>query len=202
MNKQTTKDDLFQYNQYVLDVLPMAVFIVNMVSYDVLYANPQAKVLFGNIEHKTCWKVIQRGQTGPCAFCNNHKIIDQNKKPTQPYRWVHQNTVTGRWYDIIDVAVELEDGRLVKFVIAMDITDKKQMESSCSDQRFLEWVLSNFRDKNIVTTLCQNCNHIRDKLGNWHSPAPIVEKLLSTSVSYGICPKCIQKYYSDLDSED
>ena len=65
------QDQLFK----VLDSLEAVIYVSDMQSYEVLFANRYAEKLFGHITGKTCWKVLQSGMTGPCPFCNNNKCI-------------------------------------------------------------------------------------------------------------------------------
>ena len=62
------------------------------------------------------------------AFCNNDRIVI-GEKP-QPYQLREFfNEKTGRWYQAIDRVIPWPDGRMVKLVIAFDVTDRKEMDS-------------------------------------------------------------------------
>ena len=118
----------FERFKAVMDGLDALVYVVDMETYDLLFINKYGKDIWGEIEGKTCWKTIQSGQTGPCPFCTNDKLVDSNGNPTGVYRWEFQNTVTGRWYDCRDSAICWVDGRFVRLEIATDITERKQGE--------------------------------------------------------------------------
>jgi signal transduction histidine kinase len=71
--------------------------------------------------------VLQAGQTGPCSFCTNRLLVEGGE-PQPPYVWEFQNTITHRWYLLIDRAIRWTDGRLVRMEVATDITERKQAE--------------------------------------------------------------------------
>ena len=128
------QDQLFK----VLDSLEAVVYVADMQSYEILFANRYAEKLFGHITGKTCWKVLQSGMTGPCPFCNNNKLVTPGGKPKDTILWEIQNTSNKRWYSIRDRAIEWFDGRVVHLQIAVDISDRKEAEAAlqASEEKF------------------------------------------------------------------
>ena len=118
----------FERFKMVMDGLDALVYVMDMETYELLFINKYGKDIWGEIEGQTCWKTIQSGQSGPCPFCTNDKLVDSNGNPTGVYRWEFQNTVKGRWYDCRDSAIRWIDGRFVRLEIATDITERKQVE--------------------------------------------------------------------------
>jgi PAS domain S-box-containing protein len=112
----------------ILDSLDAIVYVADMKTYEVIFANKYLRDLFGNIEGKICWQAIQSGQTGPCDFCTNTKLVDAEGNPAGTYRWEFQNTRIGRWYYALDRAIRWVDGRTVRLEIATDITERKRIE--------------------------------------------------------------------------
>ena len=113
----------------VLDSLDSGVYVADMETYEILFANRKMRNYFGDVEGKTCWKVLQR-QTGPCDFCTNDKLLDANGQPTGVYAWEHKNPITGFWCEIRDRAIRWVDGRMVRLEIAMDVTARKLTEEA------------------------------------------------------------------------
>lgn len=113
----------------VLNSLDAAVYVSDMKTYEILFANALVTSLFGDVVGKTCWRVLQSGQTEPCSFCTNDKLLDKNGQPTGVYEWESKNTTNGQWYAIHDRAIKWIDGKQVKLEIAYDITEKKRLEA-------------------------------------------------------------------------
>ena len=114
----------------VLDSLDSGVYVADMETYEILFANQKMRNYFGNIEGKICWQVLQHGQSGPCDFCTNDKLLDADCEPTGVYAWEFQNTINGFWCEIRDRAIRWVDGRMVRLEIAMDITERKRAEEA------------------------------------------------------------------------
>lgn len=112
----------------VLDSLDALVYVADMDTYEILFFNEYGKAIWGDGIGKICWQTLQSGQSGPCEFCTNNKLVDENGQPTGVYVWEFQNTVDGHWYQCRDQAIQWIDGRIVRMEIATDITERKQAE--------------------------------------------------------------------------
>ena len=121
----------------VLDSIDALVYVVDMNTYEILFLNQFGKDIWGNIEGKTCWQTIQAGQTGPCPFCTNDKLVTHDGAPAGIYVWEHQNSVNNNWYKCLDQAISWIDGRLVRMELAYDITDQKFLEETVLRERSL-----------------------------------------------------------------
>jgi PAS domain S-box-containing protein len=135
----------------VMDSIDALVYVADMKTYELLFINKYGKDIWGEIEGKVCWQTIQSGQKGPCPFCTNYRLVDDNGNPTGIYNWEFQNTVNGRWYDCRDSAIRWLDGRLVRMEIATDITGRKQIEEALreSEQKFRD-LFENSRDGIVI----------------------------------------------------
>ncbi len=112
----------------LLDSLDSMVYVADMDTYELLYLNHNMKAVFGELQGRRCWEVLQSAQTSPCSFCSNDKLVDKAGQPTGAYRWESQSTVNGRWYQCHDKAIRWNDGRIVRLEIATDITDKRKSD--------------------------------------------------------------------------
>jgi signal transduction histidine kinase/integral membrane sensor domain MASE1/CheY-like chemotaxis protein len=122
----------------ILDSINALIYVADMETYEVLFVNKFGKDTWGDISGQTCWKALQKGQTGPCEFCTNKHLVDVDGHPKGVYTWEFQNTVTGQWYYIHDKAIKWIDGRIVRLEIATDITKHKRMEEELLKAQKLE----------------------------------------------------------------
>lgn len=112
----------------ILDNLDALVYIADMQTYEILFLNKYGRDVWGDIVGKTCWQNLQTGQSGPCRFCTNDKLLNADGKPSGVCVWELQNTKNYQWYECRDQAIRWLDGRFVRMEIATDITARKQAE--------------------------------------------------------------------------
>lgn len=134
----------------ILDSIDAVVYVADMETYDLLYMNRAGRALFGNITGHKCYLKLLSISEGPCSFCTNHLLVDENG-PTGIHTREYENPVTGRWFYCKDRAIIWPDGRLVRLEIATDITERKRNEAIIqqSEER-LRTVLENIPDGIII----------------------------------------------------
>jgi signal transduction histidine kinase len=112
----------------LFDSIPAVVYVADMQSYDLLFVNRFAGQQFGSQWRiRKCYDYLQQGQPQPCGFCTNQQLL-LDGQPGPPVTWEFRNTKNGRWYQCLDKAVRWPDGRLVRMEIALDITERKELE--------------------------------------------------------------------------
>ncbi len=115
----------------IFDAIDEKVYIADPDSYEILYANPAMKKLFGEkVLGKKCYKVMQRLDE-PCDFCTNHLIFGENLGKT--HIWEFRNQKTGTWVRCIDRAIKCWDGRMVRFEMAINIHNRKIAEEGLKE---------------------------------------------------------------------
>lgn len=115
----------------VLDGMDALVYVADMQTYEVLFANRYAREAIGTeLLGKVCWQTLQADQAGPCSFCTNNRLLTPEGAPAEACVWEFQNTVNQRWYLIRDHAIQWTDGRIVRMEIATDITFLKEIEEA------------------------------------------------------------------------
>jgi len=120
----------------ILNSMDVLVYVADMDTYEILYANNRLKAHLGPLTGQKCYQYMQNGRDSPCPFCTNHLLVDENG-PTGLYQWEFQSPVTGRWYNCRDRAIRWSDGRIVRMEIGTDITAHKKAEKALqvSEQR-------------------------------------------------------------------
>ncbi len=118
----------------VLNSIDAFIYVADFNTYEILFINNAGKKAFGDVQGKTCWQNLQTGQTGPCEFCTNDQLIKNRVITDEPVIWEFINTTNNRWYRIFDRAIPWVDGRLVRFEMAVDITDLKEAQVRLSQE--------------------------------------------------------------------
>ena len=129
-----------QQLQVILDSIDSLIYVADMETCELLFVNDYGRQIWGDVQGKICWQVLQRGQSGPCPFCTNDRLLDQEGRSTGLYAWEFQNTVTKAWFACRDQAIPWDTGRLVRMEIATDITAQKTIRRELLDSQ--EWLHS------------------------------------------------------------
>jgi diguanylate cyclase (GGDEF)-like protein len=140
---QTESSGYYRSIASVLDSLDAAVYVSDMASGEMLFLNRYGRRHFGEYRGRKCWEVLQKNQTGPCHFCNNDQLLDEQGEPNPPVVWEFQNSNNQHWYQCRDQAIRWADGRMVRMEIATDITDRKLMELEIEAARSRAEALAN-----------------------------------------------------------
>ncbi len=109
------------------------VYVSDPNTYEILYVNAVLREEFGDVVGQKCYQAFQ-GLKSPCPFCTNEHIFGENLG--QSYIWEFQNRINHRWYRCIDKAIRWPDGRMVRYEMAVDITERKRAEERV--QRLLD----------------------------------------------------------------
>jgi anti-anti-sigma regulatory factor len=116
----------------IFDGIDELIYVADPETHEVLFVNQTTRHVFGDIVGKKCYQVLQNLES-PCPFCTNPQIFGHYKG--QSYIWEFQNKVNRHWYRCIDKAIPWTDGRLVRFEMAIDVTQLKKAEERLDQQQ-------------------------------------------------------------------
>jgi signal transduction histidine kinase len=133
------EDSLKQSNDLLSGIIGSVdgiIYVVDFDSHEILFANEYLKRLFGfDPVGRKCYQFIHSSKDEPCMFCNNHKLLTDDRLPAEPYEWEYQNPFNKKWYRAKDQAIRWADGRYVKLEIAIDVTEQKSLQHFLQEAR-------------------------------------------------------------------
>jgi len=110
----------------ILDNIPEAIYVADIYSFKILFANKYLKKTFGkDITGELCYNVIQC-KTEACDFCTSKHIKNTN----EPYFWEYYNHVLNKHFYVMDRKITWTDQKDVHFELAIDITEHKIAEEA------------------------------------------------------------------------
>ncbi len=123
----------------LLDSLGAAIYVADMQTHEILFINGKGKEQWGDIAGATCWKTLRQGLRGPCDYCTNPKLLDEQGEPNGIHEWEYFETETGKWYRGYDSAIRWTGrANIARMAMILDITQLKQTEDRLreSEERY------------------------------------------------------------------
>jgi PAS domain S-box-containing protein len=161
----------------LMDSLDALIYVTDLKSYEILFINQVGIRQFGDITGKICWQTMRKAQPGPCLLCPRRYDRDDKSQPDGIHTWEMENTVTGQWHYLRDRAIQWIDGRLVRLVVATDISEIKQAEIKLAEERErLAVTLASIGDGVIATDIegrVVMINRVAEALTGWSSAAAV-----------------------------
>ena len=114
----------------IFDNIDEVVYVSDPDTYELLYANEACRKRWELKLGEKCHKVLQNLKE-PCPFCSNKYIFGENLGKT--YVWEFQNKIDKRWYRCIDKAIKWPNGKMVRYEMAIDITEHKKAEEALKE---------------------------------------------------------------------
>lgn len=116
----------------ILDNTGIDIYVNDFNTHEVLYVNKSMAAPYGGqaqFKNRKCWQVLFPGQTGPCDFCPQKKLVDEHGAPSRVYSWDYQRPFDGSWFRVFSTAFQWSDGRLAHVVSSADISENKRNEA-------------------------------------------------------------------------
>ncbi|MFP3984395.1 MAG: PAS domain S-box protein [Candidatus Bathyarchaeia archaeon] len=126
----------------LFDGIDEIIYVSDPDTHRLLFVNKKTRELFGEqVVGRKCHKIFQNLDF-PCPFCSNKYILGPNLGKT--YIWEFQNKKNKRWYRCNDKAIPWVTGKHVRYELAVDITDRKQIEEKLKeDERLFRSIVEN-----------------------------------------------------------
>ncbi len=155
----------------LLDGLETLVNVVDMDTHEILFINEYGKKLLGDITGQVCWQSLQKGQAGPCTFCTNKSLLNEDGTPGKGYSWEYENNRINRCFFVHDRTLYWVDGRIVRLQVAIDITEKKRAETLLAEEKErLAVTMQSIGDGVITTDFAGNIvllNKVAEDISGW-----------------------------------
>ncbi len=112
----------------IFNDLEVLIHVIDLKTYEFLYVNPYSQNIFGDVKGRRCWQIFYPSKKGPCTFCPNEKLFNDEGKPAGAYVWEMKIDFNGRWYVKSDKAIILDDGRFAKLQVAIEVNKRLKAE--------------------------------------------------------------------------
>jgi diguanylate cyclase (GGDEF)-like protein len=114
----------------LLDVIPFAAYAVDVETYEVVYANRMMSEKMYAPREEFCWQKLF-GQEEVCSWCTIPKL-KQRERQYKSDKLISNffDEGTDVWFQAYDELISWPDGRTVKYSIAVDITEQKEIQAS------------------------------------------------------------------------
>ncbi len=113
----------------ILDHAGIDIYVNDYYTHDILYSNKSMAEPYGGVDNmlgKKCWKIIFNDKTGPCEFCPQPKLLDENGELNKTYEWDYERPFDKSWFRVLSSSFPWTDGRTAHLVASVDITESKR----------------------------------------------------------------------------
>lgn len=115
------------------NLIPFQVYIADVATYKIIFANDLLTSLHGDIRGKTCYKALH-GINVPCEFCPIQMVLTDEGKPNgQLHDFDYFNEVEDCWYHVKARALGWTDGSIAAQFVRVDITDLKEVQNQLAE---------------------------------------------------------------------
>ncbi|MFU2207081.1 diguanylate cyclase domain-containing protein [Solidesulfovibrio sp. C21] len=133
------------------DLIPFGIYVVDAATYSIVYSNRVYIERFGKHLGATCHKILYE-RDEPCTNCRMVELLTPAGLPNgNTLVFEHFNEVDDRWYQMQVRAMTWPDGRVVKYSIAVDISDLKDTQNRLAEAH-AELALKNRELMRLSTT--------------------------------------------------
>ncbi|MHC1788728.1 sensor domain-containing diguanylate cyclase [Solidesulfovibrio sp.] len=115
------------------DLIPFGIYVVDAASSKVIYCNRAFLDRFGNPIGRCCHEALYERHT-PCPWCHLTDVVNDQGLPNGETRvFEHFNESDDCWYQMQVRAMTWPDGRVVRYAIAVDISELKATQNQLAE---------------------------------------------------------------------
>jgi diguanylate cyclase (GGDEF)-like protein len=115
------------------DLIPFGIYAVDVTTHEIIFSNRQFRELFGDHVGKPCYKTLY-DLDKPCTFCRIRDLITRDGLPNgKTLVFEHFNDAADAWFQLQERAMSWPDGRVVKYSIAVDISELKETQNRLAE---------------------------------------------------------------------
>ncbi len=115
------------------DLIPFGIYAVDVATYEIIFSNRHFRELFGDHVGKPCHKTLY-DLDRPCSFCRIRDLVTRDGMPNgKTLVFEHFNDAADGWFQLQERAMSWPDGRVVKYSIAVDISELKETQNRLAE---------------------------------------------------------------------
>ncbi|MHC1788727.1 PAS domain-containing sensor histidine kinase [Solidesulfovibrio sp.] len=115
------------------DVIPFGIYVVDVTTYELVFINRHFREHFGAVAGGLCHKILYDNDV-PCLHCRIPQLLTPEGRPNgYTAIYDHFNERDERWAQIQEKAMGWPDGRVVKYAIAVDISELKETQNRLAE---------------------------------------------------------------------
>jgi diguanylate cyclase len=129
--------DMFDEMETIVENSGALIYVIDLETHEILFANKRCIEEFGDIVSKTCYKVLQKDINKPCFFCPlNQQTVSLLDLPVgNTYKWENKNSINNNYYAFTSCVSKWKDGRKVNIQFGIDITEQKRLEKELIEEK-------------------------------------------------------------------
>ena len=121
----------------LFEMIPFGIYVVDIQTYQVIYANRKYKKTHGDCVRKICYKAIYK-EDSPCHYCKIGQLINPLGKPNNNTLVFERfNEYNDCWYQHHEKILCWPDGRIVKYTIEVDISELRAVQNQLAEAHAL-----------------------------------------------------------------
>jgi diguanylate cyclase (GGDEF)-like protein len=121
----------------LFEMFPFGVYVVDIETYEIIYANRSYQIAHGDCVGKICHHAIYQ-EDSPCHHCKIGQLVDKQGNPNNnTLIFEHFNECNDYWYQHHEKVLRCTDGRTIKYTIEVDICELKAIQNRLAESHAL-----------------------------------------------------------------